>query len=65
MIELGLIEVYHGINRLLGSGGGELLKRSVELLLLLFVTYMTVSEWTRSKRNDLRLLMFAFGFLTL
>jgi len=65
MVEWMLFDVIHGVNRLLGSDGGELLKRSVESLLLLIVTYMTVSEWARSRRTHLRLLTFAFGALTL
>ncbi|HLD04417.1 MAG TPA: HAMP domain-containing sensor histidine kinase [Candidatus Nanoarchaeia archaeon] len=57
------IAVFHAFNAFLSTVAGELLKRSVEGLFLVFITYMAVSEWTRSKKESLKFLAWAFGVL--
>jgi len=47
----------------LGNPEGELVKKSVELLLFILITYMVVSEYTRSPRRDLKYLIAAFSSL--
>ncbi len=57
------IAVFHAFNAFLSTTAGELLKRSVEALFLVFITYMGVSEWTRSKNESIKFLSWAFGVL--
>jgi len=49
----------------LGTNSGELLKRSIEFVLFTIVTYMIVSEWTRSKKYEYKYLITAFASLAL
>ncbi|MEK6964399.1 MAG: HAMP domain-containing sensor histidine kinase [Nanoarchaeota archaeon] len=63
MILVDSIAVFHAFNAFLSTTAGELLKRSVEALFLVFITYMSVSEWTRSKNESIKFLSWAFGVL--
>jgi len=61
------IDVYHGLNRFLGTIPGELAKNAFELILFTLVTYMVASEWTRSRdqqKERLQWLIWGFGFLS-
>jgi len=60
-----LIDLYHNINKFLGTVAGELLKRSAELILLTVVTYMIFSEYRREKLPQLKYLMIGFAMLGL
>lgn len=62
-----VIDVYHGLNRFLGTIPGELAKNAFELILFTLVTYMVASEWTRSRdehKERLQWLIWGFGFLS-
>jgi signal transduction histidine kinase len=58
-----LINVFHLINRFLATEGGELLKIFLELILFTIVTYMIISEYGRSKKENLKYLMLGFSAL--
>ncbi len=59
-----LIGLFHSFNTFLSTLGGELLKRSAEFVLLIIVSYMIASEFSRNKHS--RLLKYLLvGFLTL
>ena len=51
----------HPIFWFLGKPQGELVKKIVELLLLIFISYMVTSEFTKSKNKQLKYLSYAFG----
>ena len=53
----------HSFFFFLGTIEGDLLKRFIELILLVFVFYMVASEYTKNKRIELRYLIFGFGIL--
>lgn len=57
------VAVFHVFNAFLSTPAGELLKRSVEALFLVFITYMGISEWTRSRNVGMKYLSWAFGVL--
>ena len=59
------VSVFHAFNAFLSTVAGEFAKRSVEGLLLVFITYMAVSEWVRSREDSLKFLAWAFGVLAL
>lgn len=67
MTVITIIEVYHGINRFLGTTAGELTKNAFELILFTLVTYMVASEWMRARqtREKLQWLMWGFAFLSI
>jgi len=58
-------ELLHGFFNFLGYPPGELLKSSVELIFFTIITYMVTSEWTRSRKKELKFLILAFGALTI
>lgn len=60
-----LVEVFHKINRFLGTYSGHLFKRVLELLFLIFACYMVTSEWLRTKADDLKYLLIGFGSLAM
>src|SRR3989344_102194 len=60
---ISFITIYHKFNRFLSTSSGELLKRSAELLFLIFACYMVASEWMRTKTDDLKYLLSGFGSL--
>jgi len=53
----------HKIFFILGTLEGDLIKKVFELILLVLITYMVVSEYTRDPRRDLKYLVAAFGAL--
>lgn len=55
--------LYHSLNKFLASLGGELLKKSVESLVLLIVCYMLYSEYRRELKSHTKYLFFGFGVL--
>ncbi|MBN1645857.1 hypothetical protein JW868_02340, partial [Candidatus Woesearchaeota archaeon] len=55
-----IISIYHHVNSILGTEFGELLKKSVEFLVVMIVLYMLVSEWNRTKSGEQKYLMIAF-----
>jgi len=55
----------HGFFNFLGTTQGELLKTAVELLLFTVVNYMIISEWTRSRKRELRFLIIAFSAMAI
>ncbi len=57
--------LYHAVNRFLASLGGELLKKSVESLVLVIVCYMLYSEYRRELTNHTKYLFFGFGVLAI
>lgn len=59
------LTVFHRFNRFLSTPGGELLKRSSELIILTFASYMVASEWLRTKSKHLKYLLIGFGSLAL
>ena len=64
---ISFIDVYHGLNRFLGTVAGELAKNAFELVLFTLVTYMVASEWTRSrdeKKDRLQWFIWGFAFLS-
>lgn len=67
MTTITIIDVYHGVNRFLGTTSGELTKYAFELVLFTLVTYMVASEWTRSrdqKKESLQWLLWGFAILS-
>lgn len=60
---LDIITVYHQFNLFLGTEGGELFRRAIEFIILLFATYMIVSEYKRNRARQLRYMLFAFSAL--
>ncbi len=55
----------HDFFYFLGTPLGDLVKRFVELLFFVLVTYMAVSEHQREKTRELKYLSFAFGILAI
>ena len=62
---MNFITIFHKFNRFLGTYSGELLKRSLELLFIIFACYMVASEWLRTKTNDLKYLLIGFSSLAI
>ena len=62
---MNIITIFHRFNRFLGTYSGELLKRSMELLFIIFACYMVASEWLRTKTKDLQYLLIGFGSLAI
>jgi signal transduction histidine kinase len=61
---MGFIEIYHNINIFLGTPAGELAKRSSELILLFFMTYMLISEYSRNRdQKQLKFMLVGAGVL--
>ena len=48
-----------------GTPLGDFVKRSVELLFLVLVTYMVISEHQRERTRELKYLSLAFGILAI
>ena len=65
MTVITIIQVYHGVNRFLGTTSGELTKNAFELILFTLVTYMVASEWMRARQNKEKLQWLMWGFLSL
>lgn len=57
--------VYHSINRVLGTIEGELIKRTAELVLLVLVSYMVISEYRRERTEQLQYLIYGFATLAM
>ena len=53
----------HALFYFLGKVKGDLLKRFIELILLVLVTYMVSSEFTKDRRTELKYFIFGFGIL--
>ena len=53
-------ELWHRLFYFLGTKEGVLLERVIELVIYLILSYMVVSEYLRSKREELRYFIFAF-----
>jgi signal transduction histidine kinase len=49
----------------LGTTQGELLRKSIESILFILVTYMVISEFTRSRKRELKYLAVAFASLAM
>jgi signal transduction histidine kinase len=62
---VSFIFLFHKFNRFLGTPGGELFKRSSELVLLVFSIYMVASEWLKTKSKHLLYLLVGFGSLAI
>ena len=60
-----LAQLIHGFFNFLGQTQGELLKTSVEFLIFTIIDYMIISEWTRTKKKELRFLILAFSMLAI
>lgn len=58
-------EILHGFFFFLGTTQGELLKTAIELIFFTFVDYMVISEWTRSRKKELKFLVLAFSALVI
>ncbi len=56
-------QLFHGFFNFLGQPEGELLKSAVELIFFTIITYMVSSEWTRSRKKELKFLILAFAAL--
>jgi signal transduction histidine kinase len=56
-----LAPLLHGFFSFLGTVEGELLKSAIELILFTVVDYMIISEWTRSRKRELKFLIIAFS----
>jgi len=54
------IELIHPVANFLGTVNGELFKKSIELILYILISYMIISEYTRSHRKEYRYLSYAF-----
>lgn len=59
------LAVYHGISHFFGTIEGELIKRTAELVLLVIVSYMIVSEYRRERTESLRYLLYGFATLAI
>ncbi|MFH1642744.1 MAG: HAMP domain-containing sensor histidine kinase [Nanoarchaeota archaeon] len=57
------IDVFHSLTRFLGTGSGELLKRFIELVFYLIITYMIISEFEKNRKREYKYLI--VGFLAL
>jgi signal transduction histidine kinase len=55
-----VITVFHAFNSFLSTSPGELAKRVVELVISVVVIYMIMSEYGRSRRNELKYLLMGF-----
>ena len=55
-----LIVVFHKLNAFLSTISGELLKQSVELVLLTLVGYMLFVEWRKKQDRELKYLIVGF-----
>jgi signal transduction histidine kinase len=62
---MSFLDFIHAFNHFLGTWGGDLLKRSFELVLLTFASYMVASEWLHTKSKDLKYLLIGFGSLAI
>ncbi len=62
---MAFLDLIHHFNRFLGTSAGDLLKRSFELVLLTFASYMVASEWLHTKSKDLKYLLIGFGSLAI
>ena len=62
---MSLLNIIHYFHRFLGTSAGDLLKRSFELVLLTFASYMVASEWLHTKSKDLKYLLIGFGSLAM
>jgi len=60
---ISVLTFYHKFNHFLSTTSGELLKRSSELLFLIFACYMVASEWIRTRADDLKYLLIGFSSL--
>ncbi len=60
-----LIVVFHKLNAFLSTISGELLKQSVELVLLTIVGYMLFVEWRKKRDRELKYLIAGFFALAL
>ncbi|MDO8642775.1 MAG: ATP-binding protein [Candidatus Woesearchaeota archaeon] len=60
-----LIAAYHGINKFLGTFSGDLLKKSIEFVLILIILYMLASEYRKEKSSELKYLIAGFFLLLL
>jgi signal transduction histidine kinase len=58
-------QLLHSFFNFLGTTEGELLKTSVELMLFTIVAYMIISEWTRSRKKELKFLVLAFSAMAI
>jgi signal transduction histidine kinase len=58
-----LVQLLHGFFNFLGTTEGELLKAAIELIFFTIVDYMIISEWTRSRRRELKIMVMAFSAL--
>lgn len=58
-----LIAAYHHINKFLGTFDGDLLKKTVEFLLVTVILYMLISEYRKEKSRELKYLLFGFDLL--
>lgn len=63
MFFLDFIDI-HSIFFFLGLPEGDLVLKSVELILFVLITYMIISEYAKDQRRDLKYLVVAFGSLS-
>jgi len=54
----------HTVFYILGTLEGELIKKIIELILFVLITYMVLSEYTKDQRNELKYLFVAFAVLS-
>ncbi|MFP4401416.1 MAG: sensor histidine kinase, partial [Candidatus Woesearchaeota archaeon] len=64
MIFSTIVNIYHAINNFLSTPGGDLAKRTLEFVLLFFMTYMAYSELYREKAGK-QIQYMATGFFIL
>ncbi|MEK6968282.1 MAG: HAMP domain-containing sensor histidine kinase, partial [Nanoarchaeota archaeon] len=60
-----LIEAFHRFFFFLGTNDGILLTRTIELVVFWLITYMVVSEFLRTKEEELQYLALAFGIFSI
>ncbi|MFH1408856.1 MAG: HAMP domain-containing sensor histidine kinase [Nanoarchaeota archaeon] len=58
-----IIPLAHNFFFFLGTPSGELLKKSFEFLLFVIISYMVTSEYLRTRKQELKLMIIAFGTL--